>query len=79
MTTTNGLIREEDLKAWLGYEQQAMLEARLKELGIRYRKAGKGNTIVTTIDAVNRAIAGNDDFTDIQFAEPHGSQARKQG
>lgn len=78
MTTGNGLLREAELRDWLGYERASDIEARLRELGISYRK-GKGGTIVTTIDAVNRALAGNDDFSDIQFGAPNGPQTRKQG
>lgn len=66
------LLTEDDLKAWLGYESSSALEQRLREAGIRYKRIGKGGTIATTLDAVNKAFAGNDDFGDIQFGSDRG-------
>jgi len=71
------LLNEDDLRAWLKFERAADIETKLREMGIRFRRAGKGGAIVTTIEAVNRALAGNDSFDDIQFGEPDGPQARK--
>lgn len=70
------LLTEADLRDWLGYHRSSDIEARLREMGIKFRRAGKGGTIVTTLAAVNRAIAGNDDFVDIQFGGDRGQEAR---
>ena len=78
MTTTHKtLLNEDDLRAWLKYDRGADIEAKLREMGIKFRVTGKG--IVTTLAAVDRAFAGNDDFADIQFGRPDGSQAQQSG
>lgn len=51
------LLREEDLKEWLGYEQRVKLEQWLSANGIVYQVA-KDNKIVTTIQAVNTGLIG---------------------
>lgn len=51
------LVTEEDLRKWTGFEQRAKLEAWLRENRICYTY-GKGNMLITTMAAVNRAIAG---------------------
>lgn len=78
-TTQKTLLNEDDLRAWLKYDRGSDIEAKLREMGIKFRRTGKGGTIVTTLAAVDRAIAGNDDFGDIQFGRPDGSQAQQSG
>ena len=77
------LLNEEELKQWLQCETVAAVENRLRKHGIRYLRVDngkKGVTIATTATAVNRALfAGNDDFSDIQFGDPNGTQARNEG
>lgn len=53
----SGLISEEHLKAWTGYKQRTALESRLRELRIPYAH-GAGGKIITTLDAVTAALAG---------------------
>ncbi len=51
------LLSEDELKAWCGYEQRQKLEEWLRKNKISYTY-GKGNKLITTAEAVNRAIAG---------------------
>ena len=60
------LLNEEDLKAWLGYEQRAAVERWLSERGIQYDKSQ--DKIVTTVQAVNNALIGiTDDSKGFEF------------
>lgn len=52
------LVREDDLKRWLGYDHPSKVKDWLSERGIPFEESrGK---IVTTIHAINAALIGAD-------------------
>lgn len=53
----SALLNEDDLKNWTGFEQRKKLEdfLRLNKISFTY---GKGNRIVTTQGAIDRALNG---------------------
>lgn len=53
----SALLNEDDLKSWTGFEQRKKLEAFLRQNKISYTY-GKGNKIVTTQGAIDRALLG---------------------
>lgn len=53
----SALITEDQLKAWTGYEQRPKIEAWLRDNKIPFTH-GKGNTLITTTDAVNKSLIG---------------------
>ncbi len=60
------LIREDDLKAWLGYDQRAKIEKWLSDRGIPF-ELSRGH-IVTTIHAINAGLIGaNDSGSGFEF------------
>lgn len=53
----SALLSEDELKKWSGHEQRQKLEAFLRDNKISYTY-GRGNKLITTADAVNRALGG---------------------
>lgn len=53
----SALLTEEELKKWTGYEQRQKLESWLRENKIKFTY-GKGNKLITTQEAVDRALVG---------------------
>lgn len=53
----SALLTEEDLKKWTGYRQRSKLEAFLRREKIPFTHA-KGNKIIVTQAAVDRALTG---------------------
>jgi len=52
------LMTEEDLLKWTGYAQRSKLESWLLQNKIKFT-FGKGNKIITTSDALDKAISGS--------------------
>jgi len=55
--TTSPLIKESQLKDWLGFQRRTDLENYLRRQNIPYLY-GKGNRICTTADAINFRLIG---------------------
>lgn len=50
------LVNEDDLRAWLGYDQRAKIERWLSDRGIPFEVSR--DRIVTTVQAINTAMIG---------------------
>lgn len=50
------LVSEDDLKAWLGYDQRSKIERWLSERGIPFEVSRE--RIVTTVQAINAGMIG---------------------
>lgn len=59
----SALLTEEQLKDWTGYRQRSKLEAFLRREKIPFTH-GKGNKIIVTQAAVDRALAGQEAAND---------------
>lgn len=59
-----GLVTEEELKEWTGYEQKGALERWLKKHGIHFFH-GKDNRLCTTLAALNKKQS--DDEIEVGF------------
>ena len=70
------LLDEDDLRQWVDYDRRSDLERWLRENGIRFRH-GKAGKVVTTLTAVNTALAGNGEFGEIEFGASDGPATRK--
>lgn len=68
MNKNAALLDESDLRAWLKLQRRADIERWLRENGVAFRHA-KGE-VVTTLEAVNKAIANGAAFGDIEFGAP---------
>lgn len=53
----SALVTEDQLKAWSGYKQRGKLESWLRQKRIPFTH-GKGNKLISTQEAVDRALAG---------------------
>lgn len=63
----SALLNEDDLRNWTGFEQRKKLEDFLRANKISYTY-GKGNKIVTTQGAIDRALIGENAANDKQDA-----------
>lgn len=61
----SALLTEDELKEWTGYEQRKKLEEWLRENKIKFTYA-KGRKIVTTQEAIDRALGGGSAANDKQ-------------
>ena len=61
----SALLTEEELKNWTGYRQRSKLEAFLRREKIPF-SYGKGNKIIATQTAIDRAISGQKAANDKQ-------------
>lgn len=50
------LVNEDDLRAWLGYEQRAKIEQWLSDRGIPFEISR--DRVVTTMQAINKGLIG---------------------
>lgn len=67
----NGLLNEDDLKAWFKLSPNAhrsTVIAELEKIGCEYAESKSTKTIITTIHQINQAIGGNNASAEIRFA-----------